>query len=265
MEKFLRVCGNLDEYLYEDKIHELMSNEEEYDIIQTIQYIQCKLDESIQDNNEARSLVSLINDENIQNWWKIIQDLYFPMHEASRNRRCEEFEELRQLHGEPTSLFTTRIVKHARMLRKQGEEISEGKLTKIFCRGISPIFKERLENYSLTLDIVTFDKLKLFGEKLDAIRISSPAKTLNFIGAKANLEIDAQNQQINTFQHHRAPPHQNFPSNPSNNSKSVKCYYCQKMGHKKSECRKRKSDQQHSSDNYRHSTHQNNQRKFTKP
>lgn len=192
MEKFLRICGNLDEYLYEDKIHEFMSSDEEYETIQTIQYIQCKLDESIQDNNEARSLVSLINEENIQKWWKTVQYLYFPLHEASRNRRCEEFEDLKQLPGELTSLFTTRIIKHARMLRKQGEEISDGKLTKIFCKGISPAFKERLENYSLSLDAVNFEKLRMFGEKLDAIRMSSPAKLPNFISAKANLETSEQ-------------------------------------------------------------------------
>ena len=105
MEKFLRVCGNLDEYLYEDKMSEFMSNDEENDIIQTMQFIQCKLDESIQDNNEARSLVSLINNENIQKWLKTLQNLYFLLHEASRNRRSEEFEDLRQAPGELTPGF----------------------------------------------------------------------------------------------------------------------------------------------------------------
>ena len=42
----------------ETKISEFMSDDEENEMIQTMQYIQCKSDESIQDNNEARSLVS---------------------------------------------------------------------------------------------------------------------------------------------------------------------------------------------------------------
>jgi len=44
MEKFLRVCGNLDEYLHEEKMYEFMNEDEEYEKIQTMQFIQCKLD-----------------------------------------------------------------------------------------------------------------------------------------------------------------------------------------------------------------------------
>ena len=44
MERFLWVCGNLDECLYEDKNSEFLSNDEENDMIQSMQYIQCKLD-----------------------------------------------------------------------------------------------------------------------------------------------------------------------------------------------------------------------------
>jgi len=257
MEKFLRVCGNLDEYLYDEKNNEYINEDEEYEAIQTMQFIQCKLDESIQDNNEARSLVSLINEENVQKWWKIIQDLYFPLHAASRNSRCEEFEDLKQFPGEPTSLFTARILKHARMLQKQGEDISENKLTKVFCRGISPAFKERLENYSLSLDQVTFEKMKAFGEKLDSIRISTPTKILNFVNANANLEYEAQNRKINLFRTSELHNDQKqFQYSPKNQS-SIKCYYCQKLWNRKSECRKRKADQLNSSSNYENNPYLN--------
>ena len=67
---------------------------------------------------EARSQISLIDGENIKKWWSTIQNLYFPLHDASRNRRTDEFDDLRKLPGEQINIIANTIQKYARILQK---------------------------------------------------------------------------------------------------------------------------------------------------
>ena len=111
------------------------------------------------------------------------------------------------------------------------------KHTKIFIRGIAPALKKRLENYSLTLDEVTFDKLKKFGERLDSIKIPSQNILPKYINANANVEIEEKKMAETDLQRSRSPIYQKEDQNSTNFQRSIKCRYCQKLGHKIAQCR----------------------------
>ena len=113
------------------------------------------------------------------------------------------------------------------------------------------------ENYSLTLDQVTFEKLKAFGEKLGTIKTSTPTKIFNFVNANANLDYDVKNLKINLLRPSKLKNNQKqFQYSPKNQN-AIQCYYCQQTGHKKSECRKRKAEQLNNSSNYGHNSYLN--------